>query len=157
MKVSREVRERALTIARNAERERREIATREAQREAAFSAPSVDSMALSLRLPAPDLFAGMNGTERARAIVLEARKRDGQIRDWRFEQVTLKLAPDCRYTPDMYVVHNDGSVEFEECKGFWRDDAKVKIRVAARLFPEFKFTALRLVRGAWEPEEYRAA
>lgn len=111
----------------------------------------------SARLPLPDLFAGMNGTERARAIVLEAQKRDGQLADWRFESVTLKLAPDCRYTPDFYKLHNDGSVEFEETKGFWRDDAKVKIRVAARLFPEFRFVALKLTRGTWTPEEYHAA
>ena len=99
----------------------------------------------------------MNGTERARAIVLEARKRDGQIRDWRFEQVTLKLAPDCRYTPDFWIVENDGSVTVEETKGFWRDDAKVKIRVAATLFPWLRFVALRLTKGAWQQEEYRAA
>jgi hypothetical protein len=111
----------------------------------------------TLRLPVPDLFAGMNGTERARAIVLEARRRDGLIRDWRFESVTLKLAPDCRYTPDFWIVENDGSVTVEETKGHWRDDAKVKIRVAARLFPEFRFVALKLARGQWHQEDYRAA
>jgi hypothetical protein len=112
---------------------------------------------VSVRLPAPDLFAGMNGTERRRAIELEALKRDGGIALWRFESVTLKLAPDCRYTPDFYVLENDGRVRFEETKGHWRDDAKVKIRVAARLFPEYEFRALRLERGTWQPEEYRAA
>lgn len=112
---------------------------------------------LALSLPAPDLFAGMNGTERRRGIELEAMKRDGLIREWRFESVTLKLAPDCRYTPDFYVIDNAGAVTLEETKGFWRDDAKVKIRVAARLFPEFTFRALRLVKGVWHEEEYRAA
>lgn len=110
----------------------------------------------TIRLPVPDLFAGMNGTERRRGVELEALKRDGQIALWRFEAVTLKLAPDCRYTPDFYVLHNDGRVVLEETKGHWRDDAKVKIRVAARLFPEFEFRALRLERGQWQPEEYRA-
>jgi hypothetical protein len=115
---------------------------------------SIDTPA---RLPLPDLFAGMNKTERARAIQLEALKRDGQIRDWRFEAVTLKLAPDCRYTPDFYVLDNQGTVRFEETKGFWREDAKVKIRVAAKLFPEFFFVALRADGAGWTVEEYRAA
>jgi hypothetical protein len=111
----------------------------------------------TLALPATDLFAGMNGTERRRAIELEAKKRDGQIREWRFEQVTLKLAPDCRYTPDFYVIENDGRVRMEETKGHWRDDAKVKIRLAARLFPEFEFVALLWSKDHWKQEDYRAA
>lgn len=106
-----------------------------------------------MKLPPQDLFEGMNKTERHRAIQLEALKRDGQIRDWRFEEITLKLAADCRYTPDFAVIENDGTLRFEETKGHWRDDAKVKIRVAAKLFP-CAFTAMRLVKGAWEEEDF---
>jgi hypothetical protein len=57
--------------------------------------------------------------------------------------VTLALGVDCRYTPDFYIIGWDGDIRFAETKGFWRDDAKVKIRVAARTFPEFTFTAYR--------------
>src|SRR5690348_11605707 len=89
-------------------------------RRMAIPAPHFDSAPRSAALRPVDLFAGMNGTERTRAIELEAQKRDGMIREWRFEAVTLKLAPDCRYTPDFYVLNNDGSVTFEETKGHWR-------------------------------------
>lgn len=104
-------------------------------------------------MPPRDLFEGMNETERKRGIELEALKRDGRIRDWWFERVTLKLGDDCRYTPDFAIIENDGTLRFEETKGHWRDDAKVKIRVAAQQFPT-RFTALRIVKGDWQTEEF---
>jgi hypothetical protein len=106
-----------------------------------------------VKLPSRDLFEGMNKTEKHRAIQLEALKRDGQIREWWYEQITLKLGDDCRYTPDFAIVDAEGLLRFEEVKGFWRDDAKVKIRVAAKQFPS-KFTALQLVKGEWKREEF---
>lgn len=108
-----------------------------------------------MKLPPRNLFAGMNKTEAKRAIELEALKRDGSIRDWGFERITLKLADDCRYTPDFHVIEQDGTLRFEETKGFFRDDAKVKVRVAAQQFPS-SFTVLRLVKGQWEREEFGA-
>jgi hypothetical protein len=106
-----------------------------------------------MKLPSRDLFEGMNKTEKHRAIQLEALKRDGQIREWWYEMITLKLADDCRYTPDFAIVENDGHLRFEEVKGFWRDDAKVKIRVAAAHLP-CRFTALQLKGGEWKTEEF---
>jgi hypothetical protein len=117
-----------------------------------------DALPTLARARPADLFAGMNGTERDYAITLEARKRDGLIADWRFEAVTLVLAPDCRYTPDFLVLCPDGLIELHETKGHWREDAKVKIRVAARLFPWFTFRAYRKVPkplgGGWSEEAY---
>jgi hypothetical protein len=52
----------------------------------------------------PDLFAGMNKTEKKRAVELEAARRDGLILSWAYEKVTLKLADDTRYTPDFLVI-----------------------------------------------------
>lgn len=95
----------------------------------------------------------MNKTEARYAAILEARKIAGEIREWHFEAVTLRLGDDCRYTPDFLVVLADGTLEFHETKGFWRDDAKVKVRVAASLFP-FRFIAMRLVKGTWHTEEF---
>jgi hypothetical protein len=51
------------------------------------------------------------------------------------------------------VIENDGTLRFEETKGFWRESARVRIKVAASLFP-CQFTAMRLVKGAWEEEEF---
>ena len=105
-------------------------------------------------LPMTDLYAGMNKLEKARAIVLEAMKRAGKIRSWRYEKLTLKLAHDCRYTPDFFVVENDGGITLEETKGHWRDDARVKIRVAAEQFPEFTFQGVQLAKGVWQIETF---
>lgn len=91
------------------------------------------------RLPVPDLFHGMNKLEKSYALGLEAQRRNGQIVCWRYEAITLKLGFDTRYTPDFYILFPDGSVTFVETKGFMRDDANVKLKVAATRFPEFTF------------------
>jgi hypothetical protein len=105
----------------------------------------------------PDLFEGMNKTEKAWAIRLEAERRSGQIHSWDYEKVTFKLADDTRYTPDFMVVGNDASIRFDEIKGFWRDDAKVKIKVAAEQFP-FAFQSVQLVKDSmkdsWHIKEF---
>ena len=98
--------------------------------------------------PRPDR---MNKTERAWATMLEARIRAGELREAHFEGVTLKLADDTRYTPDFFVVRADGACELHEVKGFWRDDAKVKTKVAARQYP-FPIYAVSRTKGAWSVE-----
>ena len=99
----------------------------------------------------------MNGTERKMAEHLEGMKHRGEIIDYRFESVTLKLAKDTRYTPDFMVMMPDGEIQFWEVKGFWHDDARVKIKVAAALFP-FLFVGCRLTPkkrgGGWEFEVF---
>lgn len=88
----------------------------------------------------PNLYVGMNKTEQRRAMELEALKRTGQIADWWYEKLTLKLAHDTRYTPDFLILHTDGTLELDETKGgFIREDAHVKIKLAAELYP-FRFT-----------------
>ena len=82
---------------------------------------------------------GMNKTEAFHAIVLEARKRNGEIHDYRYEGMTLRLADRTTYTPDFLVIMPGGEIELHETKGFWRDDARVKIKVAAEAFPWFVF------------------
>ena len=96
-------------------------------------------MTARITLRQPDLFAGMNKLEANYAMGLEAQKRAGKITLWRYERLTLKLADDTRYTPDFYVLYPDGTVQLIETKGFMRDDARVKLRVAATQYPEFEF------------------
>lgn len=111
-----------------------------------------------VKLPLPDLYSGMNGTEKRRAIELEALRRTGEIVLWQFEAITLKLADDTRYTPDLFVLMPDGSARFEEVKGFLRDDALVKIKVAAAQFPFFRFvmytSRTQKLGGGWEIREF---
>ncbi len=85
----------------------------------------------------------MNKTEAAYSRQLEAKCATGEIVWWKFEALTMKLAKDTRYTPDFVVMTRDGYLEFHEVKGFFEDDAKVKVKVAAEMFP-FTF---RLVRA----------
>jgi ribosomal protein L39E len=84
----------------------------------------------------------MNKTEAEYAEVLESQIRDGCTEAYWFESTTLKLAKDTRYTPDFMVMMSDGRIEFHEVKGHWEDDAKVKIKVAAAMFP-FRFIAVK--------------
>ncbi len=82
----------------------------------------------------------MNKTEAAHASDLEMRKRVGEIIEYRWQPLRLKLAPDCTYEPDFLVLLADRTIEFHEVKGkFITDDALVKVKVAANLFPWFIF------------------
>ena len=95
----------------------------------------------------------MNKTEKAYADHLETRRLAGEILSWHFETYTLKLADNCRYTPDFMVIMLDGTMQFHEVKGYWMDDAKVKIKVAARQFPHV-FLAIRKIKGGWETTDF---
>lgn len=99
----------------------------------------------------------MNKTEAAYAAALDLRIIAGELAAWWFESITFKLAPDCRYTPDFVVMLPDGIIEVHEVKGFWEDDALVKIKVAAQMFP-FRFVAIHAVAkkdgGGWKVREF---
>lgn len=88
----------------------------------------------------------LNKTERAYFQWLRTR----EFVDWIGVQcLTLKLADDCRYTPD-FIVIGVATIEAHEVKGFWRDDAKVKIKVAARMFPWIKFIVVQKEGALWK-------
>jgi hypothetical protein len=97
---------------------------------------------------------GMNKTEAKMDELLRGMMLAGEVQWYGFEAVTFKLADDCRFTPDFIVIYADGSIEARETKGFWRDDAKVKIKVAAAKFHWLTFAAFRLVKGQWEREQF---
>lgn len=104
----------------------------------------------------PPRDGSMNKTEAAYAELLEGQRVAGTLREWHFEAVTLKIAHDCRYTPDFLIVRHDGAVELHEVKGFWRDDAKVKTRVAARVLPFPIYAVQRDGRHGWRVERVAA-
>lgn len=99
----------------------------------------------------------MNKTEAAYAQKLELHKRTGEVLWYAFEGVTLKLADGCRYTPDFAVMLADGVIEMHEVKGYWTEDARAKIKVAANKFP-FRFVAVykqaKKDGGGWRIEEF---
>src|SRR5688572_18555440 len=59
--------------------------------------------------------------EAERATIIEAAKRAGKIREWRYEAVRLKLAEGAWYKCDFVIWHNDGTMELQEVKGYWRE------------------------------------
>lgn len=99
----------------------------------------------------------MNGTEAAYSHHLDARQASREILCYWFEAMTFRLADGCRYTPDFVVQMPDGMIEIHEVKGHWEDDALVKIKVAADLFP-FRFIAVQKIAqkagGGWAIREF---
>lgn len=95
----------------------------------------------------------MNKTESAYGDLLELRRRAGEIAWFKFEGLKLRLADNTFYTPDYFVMLANGELEVHEVKGHWEDDARVKIKVAASLYP-FRFIGVRKVRSAWEFEAF---
>lgn len=72
---------------------------------------------------------------------LRQRARAGEVLWYRFEGLKLRLADSTFYTPDFALMLADGSLEVHEVKGFWEDDARVKVKVAAEMYP-FRFVAV---------------
>jgi len=75
----------------------------------------------------------------------------GEISRYEFEPVKLRLAKATYYTPDFRVLTPEGLIQYHEVKGFWRDDARVKIKVAAEVHDCYKFCAVvwRLKEKEW--------
>jgi len=99
----------------------------------------------------------MNKLEKRYAWELELRKMSGEIIDYRCKPIGLNLAPrlKCYYYPDFLVVYRD-YFEFDETKGgFCRDDALVKIKVAASLFPWFRFKMITWTKKQWIIREFK--
>lgn len=92
----------------------------------------------------------MNKTEAAYAQHLHALQLAGKVRSWCFESITLRLADATRYTPDFLVELSDRTLENHEVKGSWRDDARGKFKVAAELFPMFRFVAVKRSNRRWD-------
>ena len=99
----------------------------------------------------------MNKTETAYDAHLAAQQHAGQIQWRKFEGIKLRLADNTFYTPDFAVMAADGVMECHEVKGFWQDDARAKIKVAADLYP-FRFIAVRAKPkkegGGWAVEDF---
>lgn len=99
----------------------------------------------------------MNKTEAAYSERLKALEFTGAVQWFKFEGIKLRLADNTFYTPDFAVMLQDGTMELHEVKGFWQDDARAKIKIAADLYP-FRFIAVKLRPkkdgGGWDTEEF---
>lgn len=102
---------------------------------------------------------GMNKTEAAYELILEAEKRAGLWIGYGREEITLRWPDGMSYTSDFtaYAPENDSEpspaviVWFIETKGpFIEGDALVKFRSARANWPQFHFKMMQLKKGTWE-------
>ena len=93
----------------------------------------------------------MNKTERRYLLeVLEPQRRSGQIREIWFESVNLRLGENTHYRPDFMVITAYNRIEFHEIKGaFIREDAMIKFKAAARMYPCFHWQMHQWKDGEW--------
>lgn len=98
-----------------------------------------------------------NKTEAAYEERLKLLQQSGEVLWFKFEGIKLRLADNTNYTPDFAVMQKSGQIEMHEVKGFWRDDARAKIKIAADLYP-FRFLAVKAKPkkegGGWDVEEF---
>ncbi len=104
----------------------------------------------------------MNKTESEFAMILEARKRAGQILRYEFEGITLRFA-NVKYTPDFVVfrgsdLRSNGwtrtGIKLIEVKGPFikgnRERAVERFRHAKTFWPEFTFELHQRTKAGWK-------
>ena len=109
-----------------------------------------------------------NRTETAYEAHLGLLLRAGEIQGFMYEGIKLRLADKTWYTPDFLVFANDGVVEIHDTKGTTRklntknvkvekawceDDAKVKIKVVAEMFP-FRTFMVHKSGNQWVKQQF---
>ena len=108
---------------------------------------------------------GMNKAEEKYASFLESQKLAGDIVEYVYEGITLKLADNTRYTPD-FVVVTDEYVTLIELKARWKkrdgtahthweDDARVKYKIAAERYWWFRFAVVYYDKSEGWHTEYQ--
>lgn len=101
----------------------------------------------------------MNKTEAEYDAVLRTLLYTGSILWYKFEGIKLALASNTTLTVDFAVLTADGVLEMHDAKGgrgVYMEDAKVKMKVAASLYPfRFKvaFKRKKSEGGGFEIEE----
>lgn len=107
----------------------------------------------------------MNKTERAFAQYAEIMRRSGR---WYFvsdhEPFSIKLAPRTFYRPDFFIWRDDRQrtgiclVDVKGTKGegpYIREDANLKLKMVAKLFPCFRVIVTWKLRGHWHEKLIR--
>lgn len=98
----------------------------------------------------PHKLDDMNKTEARFAAELDWMIYNKQVSRYLFGTVKFRLAKRTWYCPDFVVFWADGVIECVEIKGFVRDDAAVKYKVAREKFPMFKWRMIRRGKDGWE-------
>ncbi len=103
----------------------------------------------------------MNRTEqRFEQNVLVPRQLAGEIERWMFEPVKFRLGTDWKttYTIDFMVFRADGQIELIDVKGGggWEEHTRVKMKTAARLYPQFHWVGYsqKTAKSEFQREEF---
>lgn len=101
----------------------------------------------------------MNRTEQAYSQRLELMKRNGEILDWKFHPMNMRLAKNTFYEVDFLVLHKDMTIAIHETKGeYTSEKGQMKIKLAAEAMPWFKFfKCIKLAEkngGGWKIEDF---
>lgn len=112
--------------------------------------PVITSLGTAFSTAASTDVSKLNKTERAYHEYLKLKRYD-----WLGVQcVTLKLADDCRLTPDFAYITN-GMFYLVDVKGFQREDALIKMKVAARMFPWAQFLIVKKTKTGWDEKRVK--
>jgi hypothetical protein len=96
----------------------------------------------------------MNRTEGEYHEMLAARSRAGEITWWGYEKMKLKLADNTTITVDFLVITSSNEVELHEVKGTWfPEHNRVKLKVAAEMYPFFRFILCKKDKEGWHYRE----
>lgn len=114
------------------------------------------------RARAPHVPYQMNETEkRFMHSVAEPLLAAGAIRKYWFERLRFRFGIDgnATYTPDFVFVLEDGEFEVIDVKGpgGWEEDARVKMKACAAMYPEFHwrgYTERKGDRGTFDREDF---
>lgn len=95
----------------------------------------------------------MNRLESAYAQHLALREKAGDVAWFAYEPIKLRLADKTFLTVDFFLMLPTGELEAHEVKGsFLEDDAAVKLKVAAAMYP-FRFVLVRASGSTWDLKE----
>lgn len=103
----------------------------------------------------------MNGTERAWAVQLDAKKLVGEVLDWKFHPMNVRLANNTFYEVDFLVLRSDMRIEVQETKGgHTTEKGQMKIKLCAEVLPWFLMTKITKLPkkdgGGWKIEDFSA-
>lgn len=99
----------------------------------------------------------MNKTEQRYAQHLELLKHAGEVLWYKFEGMKFKIADACFYEPDFSVLMANGQMQMHEVKGskaIFQDDAKIKIKAAAEMYPLVFKAVFPTAKNSWEELEF---
>lgn len=75
---------------------------------------------------------------------LAVRQRAGEVHQWWYEPIGLRLGQKCYYHPDFLVQLSDGVLQIHEIKGAYiREDSWIKLKTAAKQYPCFIFIMIK--------------